>query len=277
MNKSEQTTRKGLKKSAVSPLDDYLPLEGKLFGSKGTYVVKDIISASERSGMRTCLALNLNTAEYVVIKEFPTQASDSFMREDYVQRVLQREGGQQNILSAVDIIRKKNTSRMNRIIFPYAPEGDLKKLSPQGMPLEPALTKRVAVSICDALDYLHKRGITHRDVKDTNILVNPEAGQEGIFKLSDFDICWHEDLQHLDQPSTIAGSQLYMAPEVALFEKPASKQRDIYATGVLLYKILAGEYPFYPSAKENEMDFYSRILQQPVPDHPEISPRQKIV
>jgi len=97
------------------------------------------------------------------------------------------------------------------------------------------------VAVCDALDYAHRRLIVHRDLKPSNVLV----GADGAPKLLDFGIA-----KLLDQPEgeALTGtgvrvlSPAYAAPE-QLAGEPVGIATDVYALGLLLYELLAGELP----------------------------------
>lgn len=95
-----------------------------------------------------------------------------------------------------------------------------------------------------ALHYAHRRGIIHRDVKNSNILVSrDEAGKE-VVKVVDFGIAkLMEQDPELTQVGVILGSPHFMAPEQAQGGS-LDHRTDLYAVGVLLYRALINRYPF---------------------------------
>jgi serine/threonine-protein kinase len=93
--------------------------------------------------------------------------------------------------------------------------------------------------MCDVLDYAHKRGFVHGDLRPENIMVTPE----GQIKIADFWVNPAVDSQRSVRTSTIWSSIRYMAPEVAE-GKPATAAADIYSLGVLLFELLTGTVPF---------------------------------
>ena len=102
----------------------------------------------------------------------------------------------------------------------------------------------LTLQVAQALRYAHKRGVVHRDVKNSNVLVRTlDNGEEqakvvdfGLVKLSKTD-------SNITQTGMILGSPHFMAPEQAIGQG-VDHRADIYATGVLLYCGLTGQYPF---------------------------------
>ncbi len=108
------------------------------------------------------------------------------------------------------------------------------------MPVERAL--KVAAQIADALDYAHKKGIVHRDVKPSNIMMLKDGE---TVKIMDFGIARVDDPAGSDK--TIAGMVLgtpqYMSPEQAL-GAPVDGRSDLFSIGVVLFQMLTGQKPF---------------------------------
>ncbi|QKK02717.1 MAG: protein kinase [Pseudomonadota bacterium] len=103
-------------------------------------------------------------------------------------------------------------------------------------------TLSIAVQLSNALHYAHERGIIHRDVKPSNIYYNPESG---LVKLVDFGIA--AIIEGTDSgrrsDNTIAGTPKYMAPE-HIQAREIDGRADLYALGVVLYRLLGDELPF---------------------------------
>ncbi len=113
-----------------------------------------------------------------------------------------------------------------------------------------ALPVRVAVKIARAtaegLAYAHALGLTHRDVKPQNILL----GGDGAIKLADFGLARRrEESLVLTSPGAVVGTPVYMAPE-QLAGAPSGPPCDLYALGVVLYHMVAGEPPFSGTFEE---------------------------
>ena len=111
-----------------------------------------------------------------------------------------------------------------------------------GAHLNEQFTRRVTEQLLRALSYAHGRGIIHRDVKPSNILVSAD----GTVKVADFGIAHiveEDDGAEVGEPGEIVGSARYMSPE-QLMGKEATPKSDIYSVGVLLYHCLTGRPPF---------------------------------
>lgn len=116
-----------------------------------------------------------------------------------------------------------------------------------GFPVETIL--RYGVQIADALAHAHEHGIVHRDLKSSNLMVRPE----GRVKILDFGLAARlQEQQATDatrsklsfaEQGVVVGTLHYMAPEI-LRGEPASVRSDIWALGVVLYEMAAGELPF---------------------------------
>lgn len=118
------------------------------------------------------------------------------------------------------------------------------------LPTERAV--KIALGICDALDYMHKRGIVHRDLKPENVMV----GEDDQIKLIDFGIAMKEDARRLTfvNVSSLLGTPDYISPEQVKGGR-GDQRSDIYSVGIILYEMLTGSVPFVgpnPLAVMNE-------------------------
>jgi hypothetical protein len=108
-----------------------------------------------------------------------------------------------------------------------------------------------AVSIitqaCRGLDYAHRNGVVHRDVKPGNLLV----ADTGVVKLADFGIARATDQSSITQVGSVLGTAAYLAPEQARGEE-AGPRADIYSLGVVSYQLLSGRLP-YEAASLSEL------------------------
>ena len=144
------------------------------------------------------------------------------------------------------------------IIMEYVGGGSLRELlDHSGGAVDPATAVGIAYDIADALDYAHRLGIIHSNVKPQNILLDPQGGA----KLVDFGIA-RAASQTWVLASTMAGSAAYHAPE-QIEGGRLDARSDTYALGLVLYEMLAGQLPF---DADNATTLASqRLVRNPVP------------
>jgi eukaryotic-like serine/threonine-protein kinase len=115
--------------------------------------------------------------------------------------------------------------------------GDLSSLLPVGKVVE------IVFKCIRALEYAHRHGIIHRDIKPGNILLS----QAGETKVGDFGASFQQKMLDTTQISGV-GSPAYMSPEQIRME-PLTLQTDIYSLGVTMYRLLTGRLPFVASSQ----------------------------
>jgi eukaryotic-like serine/threonine-protein kinase len=118
-------------------------------------------------------------------------------------------------------------------------EGDTLADRLAGGPLPPAEAARIGAAVADALDAAHGRGIIHRDVKPSNVLLTPA----GEVKVMDFGIAAAADETHSTTGSGLYGTAAYISPERAAGQ-PVTPAADVYSLGAVLYELLTGHPPF---------------------------------
>jgi serine/threonine-protein kinase len=112
--------------------------------------------------------------------------------------------------------------------------------------IDPAETVEVGVQSCAGLDYAHRHGIIHRDVKPGNLMIvgGPAGnGRELSVKLTDFGIARAAEQTRITQVGSVVGTAAYLAPEQVRGEE-ATPATDVYALGVVLYQFLTGRLPY---------------------------------
>src|SRR6266446_8505838 len=125
---------------------------------------------------------------------------------------------------------------------------------------------RIMSQILNALDYSHRQGVIHRDVKPANIIVLAD----GSVKVADFGIA-HIETSNMTQVGTTLGTPAYMSPE-QIMGLPVDGRSDLFSAGVILYQFLTGERPFSGSAattmqkvlKEDTLPPSSLNVQEPL-------------
>ena len=117
------------------------------------------------------------------------------------------------------------------------------------------------IQVCSGLDYAHQRGIIHRDINTTNILVQ----RDDQVKILDFGLACPIGTEDFGN----TGSAYYMAPE-QIEGKILDPRVDIYALGVLAFEMVTGEKPF---AEKNLSRLLDMHLMQDIPDPRELAPK----
>jgi serine/threonine-protein kinase len=109
----------------------------------------------------------------------------------------------------------------------------------------PEAAAEAGIQACAGLDYAHRRGIIHRDVKPGNLMVvgGPVGGGAMTVKLTDFGIARALAQTRITQVGSVVGTAAYLAPEQVRGEE-ATPATDVYALGVVLYQFLTGRLPY---------------------------------
>ncbi|HEX6050828.1 MAG TPA: protein kinase, partial [Gemmatimonadaceae bacterium] len=112
-------------------------------------------------------------------------------------------------------------------------------------PLPPADVRRILNDVAAALDYAHRRGVVHRDVKPANILVDDEHAM-----VADFGIAHRalESAEALTGTGIIIGTPAYMSPEQSTGSATVDARSDVYALGCVVFEMLTGAPPFQASS-----------------------------
>src|SRR5205809_502313 len=215
---------------------------GQLFGN---YKITHKLGAGGQGTVYK--AVDQKLGRTVVIKVLPAELT---VKETNLKR-FEREA---RLASALDhpnictIFDLDETNGVHYIAMQYVEGRNVRQLV-NGRPLELESALRIAIQVADALAAAHARGIIHRDIKSGNVMVT----EHGQVKILDFGLAKLLDeaeaatsgihRTELTEVGVPYGTATYAAPEQARGDK-VDARADIFSTGVLLYEMLTGTWPF---------------------------------
>jgi serine/threonine-protein kinase len=201
---------------------------------------------------------DLHTGSAVAIKAlrpevvtYDPDALPRFLREGEALQHLEHP----NIVKIVDTVEEEGR---HYLVMEYVPGGSLRDLLDHEGRLSIRRTLDLGLDLADALTRAHRLGIVHRDLKPSNVLL----AEDDSPRLTDFGIAYVASNQRLTTTGTIVGTIPYLSPEACKGEAPDTRA-DIWALGVILYEMLAGEPPFSGTTFPAVL---MAILTRPVPD-----------
>ncbi len=125
------------------------------------------------------------------------------------------------------------------IVMEYVPGHTLRDVLRLEGTLSPERSVTIAAEIAAALDYAHRAGVVHRDVKPGNVLINAD----GVAKVTDFGIARADTSEALTQTGSVMGTATYFSPEQAQ-GYAVDGRSDVYSLGIVLYEMVCGVPPF---------------------------------
>ena len=231
-----------------------------------------IVEQLGQGGMATIFkAFQPSLERFVAVKVLPAQHaltpgfSERFVREAHAIAQLNHP----NILPVIDFGQEGDLSY---IVMKLVTGGTLKDRL--GQPLDLTETARLIEQIAAALDHAHGRGILHRDVKPSNVLLDEgdwvQLADFGLAKIVAGD-------EGLTASGIGSGTPAYVSPEQGQ-GLPVDHRTDIYALGVILYEMVTGQLPY---TAENPMAVVFKHIFDPLPlpslVNPGISPAVEAV
>jgi serine/threonine protein kinase len=201
-----------------------------------------------------------------------------YRRQPDVAERFRREGHNAQQLqhpNIVPVYASDVTSGLPYIAMAYVEGESLEAwLRKHRSPLPLDYAANILVHIASALDYAHGRGVVHRDVKSSNILVN----REWQAFLTDFGIAQAAGQSHITRAGEPVGTPAYMAPE-QIKGRSVDKRADIYALGIVVYEMVTGRPPFQSDTQAAVL--YQQVHEPPPPPrqfNPTLSPKvEKVI
>lgn len=209
----------------------------------GLYLIGDLIGEGSYSKVKECI--DSQTLERRAVKIMKKQRLKKIPNgEENVRREtrLMSKLNHKNVIKLVDIIYNEEKQKLY-IIMEYCVTvlQELFDRAPNNrLPISQA--HHYFVQLIEGLEYLHSQGIIHKDIKPSNLLIN----NSNVIKITDLGVSEQLDrYSPNDWCSTSQGSPAFQAPELAEgVEKFSGYKIDIWSSGVTLYSITTGKYPF---------------------------------
>lgn len=205
--------------------------------SLGPYIITDWVG---QGGMgQVFKAVHNVMGRQCAVKVLPLEKATAEARTNFLREIRLQAG-----LDCPYLVRAYDAGRDGNVHFlvtEFVPGTDLRRLVRQrGMvPVEEAAA--IIMQAALGLDYAHRQGLVHRDVKPGNILVTPE----GAAKVSDVGLAaWATALGEDPQEGKIVGTADYLSPEQIRSPRDVGPASDIYSLGCTLYYTICGKVPF---------------------------------
>ncbi|HMD51663.1 MAG TPA: protein kinase [Solirubrobacteraceae bacterium] len=196
-------------------------------------------------GMSTVhLAVDVRLERQVAVKLLAEHLADEPAFVSRFQREAQAAARlvHPNIVQVFDSGRDESTGQYFIVMEYIEGSSGAEILRDQGwMEVDEALS--MIEQACEGLNYAHRHGVVHRDVKPGNLL----RSREGEVKLADFGIAKATEQSSITQVGSVLGTAAYLAPEQARGEE-AGPSADLYALGVVTYQLISGRLPYEASS-----------------------------
>ena len=208
-------------------------------------------------------AVDVQTGQAVALKcikpAVMAQAPDVLARFIHEGNAL-RQLNHPNIVKVLDTLEENG---QHYIVMEYVSGGSLADLLKKQGRLSVSQTLSIALEVADALSRAHHLKIIHRDIKPDNVLL----AHDGTPRLSDFGVA-HLAESEITQSGMVMGTYSYLCPE-AFNGQALDARADIWAFGVMLFEMLAGQRPF---EGESLVAIMSAVVSSPTPDLEQLCP-----
>ena len=192
-------------------------------------------------GMSTVrLAFDTRLERYVAVKLLAEHLAEdaSFVARFRREALAAARLVHPNVVQVFDYGLDEETRR-NFIVMEHVDGHSCAEMLKEHGVLDPRDAVDILEQACRGLDYAHRNGVVHRDVKPGNLL----RSHEGVVKLADFGIAKAAEDSEITKAGSVLGTAAYLSPEQARGEK-AGPPADLYALGVVSYQLLTGRLPY---------------------------------
>lgn len=209
-------------------------------GGMGT-VYKGVDGSLGREVAIKCI--NTDIADALLLKRFRTEALTlARLNHPNIATLFELAEHEGQLLMIMEFVRGETLDRMSHHTGP--------------LPIDSAA--RLSLQVLDALGHAHRAGVVHRDLKPANLMLN----EAGLIKVMDFGLARIIGTEHLTNDGFMVGTPAYMAPEQVL-GREIDGRADLYAMGVVLYRLLTGCLPF--NAESGIAMVHKQISDEPAP------------
>ncbi|KAK4792082.1 hypothetical protein SAY86_022517 [Trapa natans] len=218
---------------------------------------------------RVYMGMNLDSGELLAVKQVLIAASSVSKEKTQTQiRELEEEVKLLKNLSHPNIVRYLGTAREEdslNILLEFVPGGSISSLLGKFGSFPESVIRMYTKQLLLGLEYLHKNGIMHRDIKGANILVD----NKGCIKLADFGASKKVvELATINGAKSMKGTPYWMAPEVIL-QTGHSFSADIWSVGCTVIEMATGKPPWSQQYQEVAALFHIGTTKShpPIPEH----------
>ncbi|XP_034923485.1 mitogen-activated protein kinase kinase kinase NPK1 isoform X3 [Populus alba] len=218
---------------------------------------------------RVYMGMNLDSGELLAVKQVSIAASSASKEKTQAHiRELEEEVKLLKNLSHPNIVRYLGTAREDdslNILLEFVPGGSISSLLGKFGSFPESVIRMYTKQLLLGLEYLHKNGIMHRDIKGANILVD----NKGCIKLADFGASKKVvELATINGAKSMKGTPYWMAPEVIL-QTGHSFSADIWSVGCTVIEMATGKPPWSQQYQEVAALFHIGTTKShpPIPEH----------
>jgi hypothetical protein len=245
-------------------MSDFAP--GYIIG--GRYQVKYMVGEGGMSSVYLAYDQRLHrdvAIKIMRINAFPLEARERLIKRSEREIQILSNLEHPNLISILD---SGVENEVPYYVMEYKPDGTLRDLLARKKVLSNKEIGEILLPILDALDYIHRNGIIHRDIKPSTILFdnmgNPMLSDFGVSKILN-----KQEITNLTGTGIGIGTPEYMSPEQSQ-GKDVDARTDIYALGVVLYEMITGRKPFIA---DTPMAILLKQVTEPVPLPTSINPK----